>query len=94
MLSIERSTAFKRDFKRVRSTPMHTKDIESLLVKVIGLLVDEKVLPQQYRDHPLSGNWMGYRDCHIKPDLVMIYRLTGQNTLQLVRLGSHSELFK
>jgi len=48
MLSIERSTAFKRDFKRVRSTPMHTKDIESLLVKVIGLLIDEKVLPQQY----------------------------------------------
>jgi len=51
-------------------------------------------LEPQYRDHDLSGNWAGYRDCHIKPDLLLIYRKPDPDTLQLARLGSHSELFK
>ena len=46
----------------------------------------------EYRDHPLTGQWEDHRDCHVRPDLVLIYRLPDADTLQLVRLGSHSEL--
>ena len=50
-------------------------------------------LAPRYRDHDLSGEWAGYRDCHIKPDLVLIYRKPDADTLRLARLGSHSEMF-
>ena len=56
------------------------------------LLADDHPLSERYRDHPLSGEWQDHRDCHIRPDLVLIYRLIGAETLELVRLGSHSEL--
>jgi len=49
-------------------------------------------LPQRYFDHALSGDWEDFRDCHIKPDLILIYRKPGLQSLELVRLGSHSEL--
>ncbi|MDR3503901.1 MAG: type II toxin-antitoxin system YafQ family toxin [Legionella sp.] len=49
-------------------------------------------LAEKHRDHALSGNWSDHRDCHIKPDLILIYRKPEMDTLQLVRLGSHSEL--
>ena len=54
--------------------------------------VPNKPLPQRYFDHPLSGEWSGFRDCHIRPDLVLIYEKPDDHTLRLVRLGSHSEL--
>ena len=56
------------------------------------MLANDEPLPERYHDHPLVGEWKDHRDCHIKPDLVLIYRKTGENTLDLVRLGSHSEL--
>jgi mRNA interferase YafQ len=49
-------------------------------------------LPHRYFDHPLSGEWSGFRDCHIRPDLVLIYEKPDAHKLRLVRLGSHSEL--
>jgi Bacterial toxin of type II toxin-antitoxin system, YafQ len=52
----------------------------------------DRPLPQRYFDHPLSGEWSGFRDCHIRPDLVLIYEKPDVHTLRLVRLGSHSEL--
>jgi mRNA interferase YafQ len=52
-----------------------------------------RVLPENNRDHALSGDWAGYRECHIKPDLLLIYRKPDPDTLRLARLGSHSELF-
>jgi mRNA interferase YafQ len=51
-----------------------------------------QLLELRYRDHPLTGDWQDYRDCHIKPDLVLIYQKPDGDTLRLVRLGSHSEL--
>ena len=60
---------------------------------VVTLLLSDKVLPEHNRDHALSGDWMGYRECHIKPDLLLIYRKPDADTLRLARLGSHSELF-
>ena len=94
MRTIERVTAFKRDFKRVKATPRHSKDIDQLLSAVVEkLLVDDK-LPPRNRDHELSGNWKGYRECHLKPNLLLIYRKPDADTLRLARLGSHSELFE
>ena len=91
MRRIERTGSFKRDFKRIRATPRH-RDIVGLLPEVVELLVTDSPLPERYRDHALSGNWKDHRDCHIKPDLVLIYREPDPDVLQLVRLGSHSQL--
>ena len=93
MRPIERSTAFKRDYKRAKATPRHGKDVDSLVSTVVALLVSDQVLPKNNRDHALSGDWMGYRECHIKPNLLLIYRKHDADTLRLARLGSHSELF-
>ena len=93
MRTIERSSAFKRDYKRVKATPRHSKDLESQVSTAVALLPSDQVLPENARVHALSGEWVGYRECHVKPDLLMIYRKPGADTLRLARLGSHSELF-
>ena len=91
MRTIERTGAFRRDYKRVKATPKH-RDIESMLPLVLKMLIADQPLPEKFCDHPLSGEWKDHRDCHIKPDLVLIYRKPDTERLQLVRLGSHSEL--
>ncbi|EGT7582594.1 type II toxin-antitoxin system YafQ family toxin [Salmonella enterica] len=92
MRKIERSSAFKRDYKR-EAKGKHRKDLDSKLVPVLTALAsDEKLEPHQ-QDHDLSGNWSGHRECHVKPDLLLIYKKPDNETLQLVRLGSHSQLF-
>jgi addiction module toxin, RelE/StbE family len=93
MRTIEHASIFKRDYKRTKATPKHSKDIESLLTVVVPLLATDQVLPEKYCDHALSGDWSGYRECHIKSDLLLVYRKSGQDMLRLARLGSHSELF-
>jgi mRNA interferase YafQ len=92
MRTIERSSAFKRDYKRVRATPRH-RNVDALLTTVLSLLLDDQPLPASNRDHALSGDWAGYRECHLKPDLLLIYRKPNTEILRLARLGSHSELF-
>ena len=93
MRTIERSRAFKRDYRRAKATPRHSKDLDSLVSTVVELLLSDRPLPEHNRDHALIGDWLGYRECHIKPDLLLIYRKCDANTLRLARLGSHSELF-
>ena len=93
MRTIERSSAFKRDYQRVKATPRHSKDLDVLVPIVMALLLADQALPESNRDHALSGDWAGYRECHIKPDLLLIYRRPDADTLRLARLGSHSELF-
>lgn len=92
MRTIDRSTAFKRDYKRIKATPKH-KDVDALLMSVLGLLLTDQALPDKHRDHDLTGDWSGYRECHIKPDLLLIYRKPDADNLRLARLGSHSDLF-
>jgi len=92
MRTIERSSAFKRDYKKVTTTPRH-RNLDPLLLVVLALLLEDRSLPESNRDHALSGDWVGYRECHIKPDLLLIYRKPDTDTLRLARLGSHSELF-
>lgn len=89
MRRIDRSSAFRRDYKRVQRG---TRNLDSLLRPVLEALVTDAPLPARARDHALTGNWASYRDCHIRPDLILIYR-KGEDTLELVRLGSHSDLF-
>ena len=87
---IEQTAKFRRDYKREsRSDPK----VKELLVLVLDLLVNDEKLPERLRDHALTGEWRGFRDCHLKPDLVLIYAKVGNTDLKLVRLGSHSELF-
>jgi mRNA interferase YafQ len=93
MRTIERSSAFKRDYKRAKATPRHGKDLDSLVSSVVASLLSDRALPGNNRDHALSGDWVGYRECHIKPDPLLIYRRPDADTLRLARLGSHSDLF-
>jgi mRNA interferase YafQ len=64
----------------------------SELLEAVTLLAKDEPLGRRYFDHPLSGEWSDHRDCHIRPDLVLIYRKPDDTSLELVRLGSHSEL--
>ena len=91
MRTISRTTRFKKDYKR-ESKGKHHSTLDADLVAVLVFLIDDKPLPDRFFDHPVTGEWKDHRDCHIKPDLVLIYRLPDQHNLQLVRLGSHSEL--
>ncbi len=93
MRTIERSSAFKRDFKKVSLAPRYRKELNGLLTEVLGSLVQDLPLDESFGDHGLTGNWAGYRECHMKPDLLLIYSKADADTLRLARLGSHSELF-
>jgi len=92
MRRIERTNAFRRDFKRVRRG-QHRRDLETLIPFFVALLAEDQPLPARNHDHALGGEWQDYRECHLKPDLLLIYRKPDAEVLQLVRLGSHSELF-
>ena len=91
MRTIERSTTFKRDYKR-ESKGRHRATLDADLLPVLVALASDAPLDPKYVDHSLSGDWAGYRDCHIKPDLVLIYHRPDDATLRLARLGSHSEV--
>lgn len=90
MLPLEYSSQFKKDFKKITKLPI--PDIVEV-GHVIKSLQQGVVLADKYKDHALTGNWFNYRDCHIKPDLVLIYKVEN-NTVKLARIGSHSELFR
>jgi mRNA interferase YafQ len=87
---IERSAKFKKD---VRLAVKQGKNI-ALLEWVIDQLADDIPLPEKHRDHALSGNWKGHRECHITPDWLLVYRKSdkGELLLVLVRAASHSDL--
>ena len=91
MRTIRRTTQFKRDYKR-ELKGRYGKTLERDLRAVLSLLISDERLPEKYRDHPLAGEWKDFRDCHLRPDLVLIYRKPDADSLALVRLGSHSEL--
>ncbi len=91
MRTIEWTTQFKRDFKR-ESKGRYRATLDDNLFPAIEALAQDRVLEARHRDHALSGNWHDHRDCHIKPDLILIYQKPDAATIRLVRLGSHSEL--
>jgi mRNA interferase YafQ len=92
MRTIDRSSTFKRDYKR-EAKGQHRTTLDTDLMPVLVALANDQPLEPRQRDHDLSGSWAGYRECHIKPDLLLIYQRPDDSTLRLARLGSHSELF-
>jgi mRNA interferase YafQ len=91
MRTIRRTTQFKKDYKR-EAKGRYRATLDRELLAVVSLLAADAALPARLRDHALAGEWSDHRDCHIRPDLVLIYRKPDAGTLELVRLGSHSEL--
>jgi mRNA interferase YafQ len=91
MRRIERTGQFKRDYKR-EAKSRHRATLDADLIPVLKALAYDRLLEPRHRDHALTGDWSDHRDCHVKPDLVLIYRKPDDAVLQLVRLGSHSEL--
>ncbi len=91
MRKIERTGQFKRDYKRKVKGP-HLATLDTCLVPVLAALANDQPLEARHRDHALTGDWKDHRDCHLKPDLVLIYQKPDDDTRRLVRLGSHPEL--
>jgi mRNA interferase YafQ len=91
MREIKQTAAFKRDLKREAKGP-HKEFLARYFVQLVQALANDEPLGTHHRDHPLAGEWKDHRDCHVRPDLVLIYRKPDSSTLQLVRLGSHAEL--
>jgi len=91
MREIRYTARFKRDYKREKSGK-HSKIIDTAWMEVVNLLAADIPLPPNNVDHPLIGEWADHRDCHIRPDLILIYRKPDDEHLDLVRLGSHSQL--
>jgi mRNA interferase YafQ len=95
MRTLEWSKAFERDYKRERKT--HGNTLDDILSDTLVPLISDEPLPPNKKDHHLTGNWQGSRECHVKPDLLLIYELyddDDEKVLFLVRLGSHSKLFR
>jgi mRNA interferase YafQ len=91
MRIVEYTSRFKRDYRREKSG-QHGKKLDNFLMDVVDMLAADQPLPRRNFDHSLTGEWSDHRDCHIRPDLVLIYRKPDDSSLELVRLGSHSEL--
>ena len=91
MLKVRYRKQFKKDYRRVLKQKGHTQE---QFEEVLSLLVNEQPLPARFRDHALAGNYIGYRECHILPDWLLIYKIEADIlTLTLTRTGSHSDLF-
>jgi mRNA interferase YafQ len=91
MRAIKYTARFRRDYRREKSGILGRK-LDKLLMEAVNILAADRPLPERLRDHALAGEWKDHRDCHIRPDLVLIYRKPDDDSLELVRLGSHSEL--
>lgn len=88
MYQIFRTTSFKKDYKKL------SQKNKNILKEVIIKLVNNEILEEKYKDHKLIGDYLDCRECHVKPDLLLIYRIDNQVLeLALVRIGNHSDLF-
>ncbi|SRR5579871_530456 len=94
MRTIRRANQFKKDYKRETKgrSANYINKLDADLVAAVRVLAADGMLDAHYRDHPLVNEWKNHRDCDIRPDLVLIYRKPDGDTLELVRIGSHSEL--
>lgn len=90
MLDIQYEKSFKKNYKRMLKRGCNPQNLQD----VLSFLVNQQPLPEKYRDHYLSGNYAGYRECHIEPDWLLIYKIFNDKlVLVLTRTGSHSDLF-
>ena len=91
MRTVRRTAQFRRDFKRVKRG-FHGGHLDATLLKTLELLAADMPLPPRYVDHPMKGQYNDCRDCHLRPDLVLVYRKRGANVLELIRIGTHTQL--
>ena len=91
MRTVRYTRRFRRDYKREKSG-RYGKRLDAELTETINMLADDEPLPRRRFNHPLGGEWSDHRDCHIRPDPILIYRKPDATSLELVRLGSQSEL--
>lgn len=90
MLELVVSSAFKTEVKKIKNA-----HIKAELKYVLDRLLNEELLDKKYKDHALSGNYKNYRECHVKPDLLLVYKIVkSELVLYAVHIGSHSDLFK
>lgn len=87
-MKIVQTSQFRKDIKKQSK---RGKDLQKLK-DLIELLLGGQTLPSKNRDHALTGDWIGWRDCHLEPDWLLVYKLT-QEELILGRTGTHSDLF-
>lgn len=92
MRDVKASSKFKRDLKRELKSPQNL-NLEVTLDSFLKRLCADEELPRTSRDHILIGDFKGSRECHIKPDLLLIYKKVGLDEIHLIRIGSHSEIF-
>ncbi len=93
MRMIERSSAFRKDYKRLQGGRYHSA-LKDELPSVLLALANDQKLASRHRDHDLIGDWNGYRECHVKADLLLVYSISDTGAVRLARLGTHSELFR
>ena len=87
---IKRSSKFKKEFRKILKSGRNVDEFDEVLM----MLASGVTLPEKYRDHSLKGNWKGYRECHVQPDLLLIYVIEEDVLiLELHRIGSHADLF-
>ena len=89
MKKLKATSKYKKDYKRFRNQPNKIKK----LVEVLTLLQNEIPIPEEYRLHMLTGDYAGFMECHIEGDFLLIWLDPETDQIDLVRLGSHSELF-
>ena len=90
MLKLQTTKQFRKDYKRIKKRGYNLE----LLEEVLLLLLEQKTLPLRCHDHRLTGNYDGFRECHIQPDWLLVYKIFKDTLiLQLIRTGSHSDLF-
>jgi mRNA interferase YafQ len=92
MRGVELTRQFQKDYRRELKNP-NNRDLDDRFLLVVEYLKSDHPLPPRFEDHPLQGEYMDARSCHVKPDLVMIYMKIGEHKLKLIRLGSHSNLY-
>jgi mRNA interferase YafQ len=92
MRTINRTAKFKKDYKR-EAKGQHRATLDTDLLAAISFLATDHALPERFHDHALTGEYTNHRECHLKPDLLLIYKKPDDSTLRLVRIGSHSEVF-
>ena len=91
MRTIRRTATLKRDYKRERRG-RRGKTVDAELSEIVAMLIADQRLLRRYRDHALAREWKDHRDCHVRPDIILIYRKPDAEHLDLVHLGSHSKL--
>lgn len=90
MYKLETSSKFEKQYKKIAKNAADIKLVDG----VLEILLNDAKLEAKHKDHPLKGNYAGYRECHIKPDLLLVYKKFEEKLILVcVRLGSHSEIF-